>query len=153
MKRIRAGCYTMWISYIMLILIGFVLGSILVKNHSVGIWLGVGSFAAFVVFVSYKGIGKEEFFDQIYYYCLIAFLIGGGIFQITQINELRFTPSFDLDAIYGGAIQWVETGSFSGYYDYFDWFPNNLGGLCLFYFVFKIGRFFGTDYFAMAKRG
>ena len=150
MRKIKADCYTTWINYIMLILMGFVLSSILIKNHSVGIWLGVGIFSAFVMFVSYKGSGKEEFFDHIYNYCLIAFLIVVGFFQITKINELRFTPSFDLDAIYGGAIQWVETGNFSDYYDYFDWFPNNLGGLCLFYLIFKIGSFFGTDYFVMA---
>lgn len=150
MKKIGAGCCTVWISYIVLTLVCFVLGSIFIKNHSFGTWLGVGIFSAFIMFLSYKGIGKEAFFDHIYYYCLITFLLAVGIFQITKINELRFTPSFDLDAIYGGAIQWVETGNFSGYYDYFDWFPNNLGGLYFFYIVFKIGSFFGTDYFAMA---
>lgn len=150
MKKIRAGCCTVWISYIVLILVCFVLGSIFIKNHSVGTWFGVGIFSTVIMFVSYKGIGKEDYFDRIYYYCLIAFLFVVGIFQITKINELRFTPSFDLDAIYGGAIQWVETGNFSGYYDYFDWFPNNLGGLCFFYLIFKIGSFFGMDYFAMA---
>ena len=119
MKKIRAGGSTVWISYIVLILVCFVLGSIFIKNHSVGTWFGVGVFSAIIMFVSYKGIGKEDFFDGIYYYCLIAFLFVVGIFQIAKINELRFTPSFDLDAIYCGAIQWVETGNFSGYYDYF----------------------------------
>lgn len=150
MKKVRAGCCTVCTSYIALILVCFVLGSIFIKNHSVGTWFGVGVFSAFIMLVSYKGIGKENFFDHIYRYCLLVFLIVTGIFQITKINELRFTPSFDLDAIYGGAISWVETGDFSGYYDYFDWFPNNLGGLCFFYLIFKVGSFFGTDYFAMA---
>ncbi len=73
-----------------------------------------------------------------------------GIFQICMIEELRFTPSFDLDAIYGGAIQWVETGTFADYYDYFDWFPNNLGGLCYYYILFKVCSVFSRDYFFIA---
>ena len=32
---------------------------------------------------------------------------------------LRYQPIFDVDAIYGGAIEWVETGTFASYYNYF----------------------------------
>lgn len=93
---------------------------------------------------------KDRFSDQIYICVLIFSVIIVGLVQLIMINKLRFVPSFDLDAIYGGAVQWIETGSFPDYYDYFDWFPNNLGGLCFLYLMFKAGTIFTADYFAMA---
>ncbi|MCM1126749.1 MAG: DUF2142 domain-containing protein [Lachnospiraceae bacterium] len=148
-KNIVDSCRVL-MSCIAITLMSFVLISIVSKNHSVGTWLGVGLFSMFFVVASYIGIGKEDFFEHIYNCCLVVFLVVVGIIQVSQIDRLRFTPIYDLDAIYGGAIQWVETGSFSNYYDYFYWFPNNLGGLCLLYFVFRIGSFLGADYFVMA---
>lgn len=152
MKSMRANVVT-FIYTVLAALFLFVLGSILFHNRSLGTWCAAGILAGAFLFLTYKGSGKDEFFDEIYNYCLIAFLIVIGIFQISKIEELRFVPSFDLDAIYGGAIQWAETGTFSNYYDYFDWFPNNLGGLCFFYVLFKIGRLFSKDYFFIAACG
>ena len=64
---------------------------------------------------------------------------------------LRYQPIFDVDAIYGGAIEWVETGTFASYYEYFGYFFNNFGGLRFFWWVFKIARFFGcSDYYMAA---
>lgn len=64
---------------------------------------------------------------------------------------LRYQPIFDVDAIYGGAIEWVETGTFASYYEYFSYFFNNFGGLRFFYWVFRISRAFGrTDYYMAA---
>lgn len=63
---------------------------------------------------------------------------------------LRFTPTFDFDAIYGGAIQWLREGSFPDYYDYYGYFPNNLGGMMTLHGVFSVAAFFGvTDHFAV----
>lgn len=86
-------------------------------------------------------------------YCLAGFLLGIGIFQILNIDNLRYIPSFDMDAIFGGAVQWIEEGSFPDYYDYYDWFPNNLGGMCVLYAFFRIGRIFTKDYFLIAALG
>lgn len=63
---------------------------------------------------------------------------------------LRFTPSFDMDAIYSGAIQWTQNGNFSNYYEYFGYFPNNLGSMGFLHIIFKIASLFGVkDFFAV----
>ncbi|MDL2234884.1 glycosyltransferase family 39 protein [Christensenellaceae bacterium OttesenSCG-928-L17] len=71
--------------------------------------------------------------------------------------SLRFEPLYDLEAIYQGAIAWVETGSFTNAVfpsadpNYFYMFPNNLGGLTLLAGFFKAASLFGVhDYFAVA---
>lgn len=100
---------------------------------------------------------KEAFFVRQYnkILCLFAALllfvnIGAG-------HLFRYDPIFDLEAVYQGAIRWVETGSFSDYhsptcYDhYFYIFPNNLGTLSLLALLFRVVRFFGvSDYFMTA---
>lgn len=72
-------------------------------------------------------------------------------------SHLRFEPTWDLKAIYDGAIHWVETGTFTDFQapechtDYFYIFPNNLGGLCYYYGLFKAASCLGlTNYFAVA---
>ena len=50
---------------------------------------------------------------------------------------------FDMDAIYGGAIEWVETGTFASRYDYYYYFLNNLGGMSLLYIFFKLASYLG----------
>lgn len=88
-------------------------------------------------------------------------LIGAVLFllavQIPVGLSLRYDPIFDLEAIYRGAIEWVERAGFIHYVSstchtkYFAIFPNNLGGLSLLTLIFKLGSLLGfTDYFAMA---
>lgn len=80
--------------------------------------------------------------------CFLSFMF---VLQMTFGALLRYQPVFDVNAIYGGAIEWVETGSFASYYDYFIYFFNNFGGLRFFYWVFKIARTLGwTDYYMAA---
>ena len=80
-----------------------------------------------------------------------AFLGVMFILQMTFGALLRYQPVFDVDAIYGGAIEWVETGTFASYYEYFSYFFNNFGGLRFFYCVFKIARTLGcADYYMAA---
>ena len=50
---------------------------------------------------------------------LILFSIVYYIILIRMGFLLRFTPSFDMDAIYSGAIQWTKEGNFSNFYEYF----------------------------------
>jgi hypothetical protein len=65
--------------------------------------------------------------------------------------RLRYTPAFDLDAIFGGGRDWVLTGSFDRYQEYFAMFITNLGGLFLFRCVFSVYSLFGgNDFFAAA---
>lgn len=138
-----------WANCVAAILTGFMVYSLFSQNHSFKTWCGVVILSALLTLFSCVG-KKNMVSDHIYRYCLVIFVVTAGSLQLITINELRFVPSFDLDAIYGGAIAWVETGSFRDYYDYFDWFSNNLGGLCLLYFVFKVGSIFSSDYFVMA---
>lgn len=74
-------------------------------------------------------------------YCIASVVIG---------FSLRFTPAFDMDAVYGGAVQWVETSSFADYYEYYGYFPNNLGTMTVLHFVFSLAALVGiSDYFAV----
>lgn len=152
MKRLNAD-YVKGIYFILSILVFLVLLSTVLRKELLGVCFGAVTLIALALFFSYKTKEKEAFCDSIYLYCLAGFLIGIGLLQISNIEGLRYTPSFDLDAIYGGAVQWVEEGSFADYYDYFDWFPNNLGGLCFLYVLFKIGSVFTSDYFLIAALG
>lgn len=81
---------------------------------------------------------------------LIVFSIVYYIVLIRMGFLLRFTPSFDMDAIYSGAIQWTNEGNFSNFYEYFGYFPNNLGSMGFLHIVFKIASLFGIkDFFAV----
>lgn len=133
------------------ILFLFLVGSLLYHNHSFLTWSSAVIFILLLLLFLYKMQDRQSLCNRIYPYCLIIFVLLFGAVQFSRINELRFQPSFDLDAIYGGAIQWLETGSFQSYYDYYDWFPNNLGGLCFLYFAFCIGTIFTNDYFLIAS--
>lgn len=73
-------------------------------------------------------------------------------FLVVMTNgfKLRFTPTFDMDAIYGGAIQWLKEGSFTNYYEYYGYFPNNLGAMGFLRVCFGIAKWSGiTDFFAV----
>lgn len=88
--------------------------------------------------------------DPLYKFILPAFLLIYGIILLYFGFQLRFTPAFDMDAIYGGAIEWVNTGSFPSYYEYFGYFPNNLGSMSFLHTFFWIASLFGiTDFFAV----
>ncbi len=90
----------------------------------------------------------EAFLDKHYKPILVAFLIGMMALQIVFGLMLRFKPDFDMESVYQGAIDWVQTGSFTNYYNYYYYFPNNLGSMGFLHFFFKIASFFGVkDYF------
>lgn len=139
------------LAYISLsVLSAFVIVSIWRYNSSLRVWMGAGALAFVLIFIARNRVGEESVCDRIYPLCLLLLILVMGLVQLFLIEKLRFSPAFDLDAIYGGAIEWVEKGSFPSYYDYFDWFPNNLGGLCFFFLIFKLGSVFSSDYFFMA---
>lgn len=80
-----------------------------------------------------------------------GFLIVMLALQVLIGARLRYQPVFDVDAVYGGAIEWAETGTFASYYEYFSYFYNNFGGLRFLRWVFLLIRFFGgSDYYMAA---
>ena len=84
--------------------------------------------------------------------CILAVMIA----NIAHGAAMRYEPSFDLGAIYNGAIGWVEQGSFMAAKehfgeDYFYYFPNNLGGMALLLLPFRITALLGIrDYYMVA---
>ncbi len=91
---------------------------------------------------------KEDFLTRRYKSILIAFLCMMFVAQISFGLFLRFKPDFDIEAVYQGAIEWVQTGTFANYYDYYYHFPNNLGAMTFLHFFFSIASLFGfEDYF------
>lgn len=104
-----------------------------------------------LIFLFYRLLIKHTLFIDTYYrHILLIFLLCFGILQLTFGFLLRFHPSFDFSSIYDGAIQWVNTGSFTDFYDYYYYFPNNLGAMTLLYLCFKAASCLGiTDYFAI----
>lgn len=92
----------------------------------------------------------EKWISQNYTRLLSGFLILYGVLILFLGHSLRFTPAFDMDAIYGGAIQWLQEGSFFNYYEYYGYFPNNLGAMTFLYLLFYAASFFGvTDFFSV----
>ena len=73
-----------------------------------------------------------------------AFLACIGVLQLILALRLRYRPVFDIDAIFGGASQWVETGSFPSYYDYYYRFANNFGGLRFMYHILRLADMLGV---------
>lgn len=101
--------------------------------------------------VSYFLLKKAEKWLERYDRFLVP-VCTGIYFMIVLTNgfKLRFTPTFDMDAIYGGAIEWLKEGSFPDYYEYFGYFPNNLGAMGFLRFFFGIAKWSGiTDFFAV----
>jgi len=101
--------------------------------------------------------GNEQLFAKNYYVILGAFMVLMFISQIVFGYILRFDPIFDLEAVYRGALEWVNTGTFGSYksstcYEsYFYIFPNNLGCLAFLAVIFKIANIFNiTDSFMVA---
>ena len=81
-----------------------------------------------------------------------SFFLFMGIIQIIMIFPLRYTPKWDVDALFGGAVEWVMTGDFASYHEYFAFFHNNWGGLILFRAVFGTAKLFGAkDFFLVAS--
>ena len=89
---------------------------------------------------------KENFFIKYYYVIVVAAAVVLFCLQLIFGFRIRFEPIWDLEAIYKGAITWVEQGTFTGYSsdtchtDYFYIFPNNLGSMAFLAGIFKISN-------------
>lgn len=106
--------------------------------------------AALAVFmIAFIFIEKyANFIERHYSKILLIFSVTMLAIQIIFGIMLEFKPAYDMSAIYDGAIEWMNTGTFSKKYDYMYYFPNNLGAMAFLKFFFTIARFFGiTNYF------
>lgn len=104
-----------------------------------------------VIVVSYVILKKfGDVIEKYYYPILGCFLvIYGGILLYLGFT-LRFIPVHDMDAIYGGAVEWLKEDTFTSYYEYFGYFPNNLGAMSFLHLFFGMASFFGiSDFFAV----
>lgn len=111
-----------------------------------------------ILYIANRFLHKHiNFFERNWWVVITTGAIVLFIINIVFGFMLRYTPVFDLGAIFTGASEWAVTGNFMERMDptcdsnYFYYFPNNLGGMTLLYFAFKIASLFGgTDYFAIA---
>ncbi len=108
--------------------------------------LGAATLAATYLLASARKGPLEQYFPLI----LAGFLLLMFVLQLVFGVRLRFVPTFDMDAVYTGAIRWTETGAIADYQDYFYYFPNNLGLLTFLKVFFSAGKALGiTDYFLL----
>ncbi len=128
-----------------------------VYNYSTVMLCLVLSAAFFGIFIFGRVVRRyQKLFSDNYRSILTVSAALLLILQIIIGNQLRFSPIFDLEAVYRGGIEWATTGSFGSYYsstcykDYFYIFPNNLGTLSFFAMIFKAATVIGVDYFTMA---
>lgn len=112
-------------------------------------WIVIGAIVVIGVFIGICRVNEKKL-DKYYRYILAGFSVVYFIVLLRIGFILRFTPSFDMDAIYSGAIQWTSEGNFSNFYEYFGYFPNNLGSMGFLHVIFSIASWFGIkDYFAV----
>lgn len=115
------------------------------------VFLGTGAF----LWLAYRYVERTAaFWERHFGKVLLLFSLGMLIVQLLLGAQLRFRPAFDLEALYQGAQEWMETGTFGAYAsatchaDYFAIFPNNLGGLVLLTLLFRSAAALGiTDWF------
>ena len=103
-------------------------------------------------YLIYRLLGKfEPYLEKNYRKILIIFTAAMFILEMVMGLALRHESYWDIGAVNNGAIEWVNTGTFAGYFEYFGYFPNNLGAMMFYFIFFKIASFFGmTDYYAVA---
>lgn len=117
------------------------------------LYLGVGTLAALALIILFWRLAKkcESFFEKHSRLITAGFLVFMFSLQLAFSFPLRYSPWYDVDALFGGAIEWVKTGSFESYYEYFAMFHNNFGGLVLLRVWFGIAALFGvSDFFIPA---
>lgn len=130
----------------------WILGCLLFKN---GIWdhnriillCGVAT-VVYLLFKVKEWLSRyESWLEKYFVWILLIFLALYGILQLLIALKLRFVPVFDLEAIWGGAIEWYETGDFVQHEWYFYRNKNNMGGLLVLYLANLLMGGITRDYF------
>ena len=130
--------------------------SVFIRNYYRynGLLLAASVFAALALIILFwLAAGRHEaFLTKNSKWITLGFLLFMGACQAALIFPLRYTPVFDVDAIFGGAAEWAETGDFASYHQYFGMFHNNFGGLLLLRAVFGAAKLIGiTDHYLVAS--
>ncbi len=157
-KAISIMAFYFLFCYAFTIAVGGVVFSNNMPDYSPAIPLVFMSLEIALLTLSFHMLKKHTVFIKKAYPFIIVFSISLlFILNVRLGYMLRFEPIFDLGAIYTGAKEWATTGNFLDYmdpsvgYNYFYYFPHNLGGMMLLFVAFKVAAFFGaTDYFAVA---
>ena len=94
----------------------------------------------------------ERGLEKNYKRILIIFSAAMFALEMVLALALRHGTWYDVGALHQGAAEWAETGTFAGFYEYYGYFPNNLGGMTFLYVFFKAASLAGfTDYYAVAS--
>lgn len=112
--------------------------------------LMIGSLlSAAAIGIIYKLINKfGDVSEKNYYKILIIFSVAFFIVEIILGLKWKYDPMYDIGALHKAAAEWVKTGTFKSYYDYFSAFPNNLGAMTFLFIFAKIVSLFGvTDFY------
>lgn len=108
-------------------------------------WIA-GSAVLMLIYWSIRKAGK--LWTNYGWVVLVLFSIVLFTAQMLLGNELRINPLYDYSAIYHGAIDWLVAGTFERFYDYYYYYPNNLGPMTFLLFWFQIASKFGcTDFY------
>lgn len=86
------------------------------------------------------------------YEIIILFLTLYVMFSIQLMFgvKLETNPNFDFEAVYRGAIQWLNDGNLGRHQSYFCKFPNNIGCLFILKIYFQLVSFFGVKAYYLA---
>lgn len=71
-------------------------------------------------------------------YILPGFLVLLFGVQMYFAHQLIIVPKYDFSSLYDGAVEWLNTGTFASFYDYYYYYPNNLGPMTFLYVLFRI---------------
>ncbi|MCH5267979.1 MAG: hypothetical protein J1E62_06520 [Lachnospiraceae bacterium] len=146
-------CAILVCNVLFLLCITFVLIQVFFHNNSYDynkfLLLAIGGIVLFVLEMAYRLVApRKESVERYFPFVLGGYLLVMFILEVTFGIRLRFTPVFDMSAVYDGAIEWMETGAIENYREYFHYFPNNIGLLTFLRVFFSLGKSLGiTDYF------
>ncbi len=141
-----------------LILLNVVFNKTVYSYNTFFLLLYMVIFDAAIIFATVFLKKKKSFFEKRYNVIVVVSCVFLFCMQIISSVLLEFNPSWDMEAVYQGAISWVEQGDFTTYFsdtchqDYFYIFPNNLGLMALLALFFKLASLLGIkSYFMVAS--
>ncbi len=83
-----------------------------------------------------------------------AAVLGTATIQVVNGLAMRYSPVYDLWAVYGGGMAWAQNGTITNdsyFMSYFHMFPSNVGGAYLFRLLFSAMKLFGgNDHYTAA---
>ena len=103
-----------------------------------------------ILFFVYKGIKRtEKIWEKYGTVVLAVYVVVLFAAQLLFGNELRVNPLYDYSSLFHGATDWVVTGTFERFYDYYYYYPNNIGPMMLLMIAFQMAAKVGFYDFYM----